>query len=131
MTWLAVAFGGAIGSMARYGVSLAAMQGYLGNPNAAFPLGTFLVNVLGSFLMGLLWGWQSAQPLAWSPVQRGAVFSGLLGGFTTFSAFSLEGLQLFRAGQHSMALFYLGGSVLVGTAAAGFGFWLGQRWAGG
>jgi CrcB protein len=81
--------------------------------------------------MGLLWGWQSAQPLAWSPVQRGAVFSGLLGGFTTFSAFSLEGLQLFRAGQHSMALLYLGGSVLVGTAAAALGFWLGQRWSGG
>ncbi|MBI1193286.1 MAG: fluoride efflux transporter CrcB [Bacteroidetes bacterium] len=131
MTWLAVAFGGAIGSMLRYGVSLAALQGYLGNPNAAFPLGTFLINVLGSFLMGLLWGWQSAQPDAWSPVQRGAVFSGLLGGFTTFSAFSLEGLQLFRAGHQNMALAYLGGSVLLGTAAAALGFWLGQRWAAG
>jgi len=113
--------------MLRYGVSLAALQGYLGNPNAAFPLGTFLINVVGSFVMGLLWGWQSAAPTAWSPALRGAVFSGLLGGFTTFSAFSLEGLQLFRSGQQTMALTYLGSSVLVGTAAAALGFWMGQR----
>ena len=87
MTWLAVAFVGAIGSTLRYGVSWAALNGYLGSVQGGFPLATFLVNILGSFVMGLLWGWQSETPLVWSPAVRGALFTGLLGGFTTFSAF--------------------------------------------
>jgi fluoride exporter len=90
-------------------------------------LATFLVNILGSFVMGLLWGWQSETPLVWSPAVRGALFTGLLGGFTTFSAYSLEGVQLYRGGDETTALSYVGGSVIFGLAAVWGGLILGQR----
>ena len=128
MTWLAVAFGGAIGSTLRYGVSWAALNGYLGSVQGGFPLATFLVNILGSFVMGLLWGWQSETPLMWSPAVRGALFTGLLGGFTTFSAFSPEGVQLFRSGEETLGILYLLGSVILGVVASLLGVFLGERY---
>ena len=128
MTWLAVAFGGAIGSTLRYGVSWAALNGYLGSVQGGFPLATFLVIILGSFVMGLLWGWQSETPLVWSPAVRGALFTGLLGGFTTFSAFSLEGVQLFRSGEETLGILYLLGSVILGVVASLLGVFLGERY---
>jgi CrcB protein len=131
MTWLAVAVGGALGSLMRYGVSAAALRGWLGPvASSGMPLATLLVNTLGCLLIGLLWGWQSQQPTAWSPALRGAVFSGMLGGFTTFSTFSLESLQLIRDGQQALAIGYMAGSLLLGLGAAGAGLWLNQRLVG-
>lgn len=90
--------GGAIGTLARYGVSGFAHK----VTESIFPWGTFSVNILGSFLIGLLWGIFESRNL--SNDTRTFVFIGILGGFTTFSSFALETMNLFKAGDTKMAL---------------------------
>ncbi len=112
-----VALGGALGSVLRY-VALLALPA---------PWGVMAVNVLGSFLIGLVF--VPAGRLGLSPL----VMTGLLGGFTTFSAFSLDALRLWTAGAVGQAAIYVAGSVLVSLAAVAAGGWLFQflqdRWA--
>ncbi|MEM7439473.1 MAG: fluoride efflux transporter CrcB [Pseudomonadota bacterium] len=108
---LQVALGGAIGAVLRYGaVTLSARM--LGS---GFPLGTLFVNVLGSFLMGVVMAWFASRSSAvWAlPFMT----AGLLGGFTTFSAFSLETIALYEQGRWSAASVYVVVSV-VGSVAA-------------
>ena len=109
---LLVALGGALGASARYGLGLAAMRLA---PNAAWPWATFTVNVLGGLVMGLLAGWlaKTGDP---GETWRLLLGVGLLGGFTTFSAFGLETAQLLRRGEWLVASGYVGGSVLLGLA---------------
>lgn len=113
-TLLQVAFGGAIGASARYLASVAAMR--LVGPG--FPWATAAVNVLGSFLMGVL-----VVVLAHRDATRLAPFlmTGVLGGFTTFSAFSLDTLTLWERGQAGLAAAYVAGSVTLSLAAIVFG----------
>jgi CrcB protein len=108
-TLFQVALGGAIGASARYMTNLAALR--LAGPG--FPWGTLAVNVAGSFLMGLLVGL-----LAQRDAQRLAPFlmTGVLCGFTTFSAFSLDALTLWERGQTGLAALYVAGSVLLSLA---------------
>lgn len=89
--WIAVAAGGAIGAMARHGVSRLSLH-WLG-PN--FPWGTLTANVAGSFAMGLIIVWLSTREPA-SPALRAFLTVGLLGAFTTFSTFSLDVVALYR-----------------------------------
>ena len=105
-----VALGGAIGAVGRYGVNVAATR-WLG---IAFPWGTVIVNIVGSFLMGVLIVW-----LANKGGMRFAPFlmTGLLGGFTTFSAFSLDAITLFERGQTLQAGAYVLGSVVTALIA--------------
>ncbi|WP_296763843.1 fluoride efflux transporter CrcB [Sediminimonas sp.] len=105
-----VALGGAIGASARYLSNVGVMR--LIGPG--FPWGTLAVNVLGSFLMGVL-----LVVLAHKDAMRLAPFlmTGLLGGFTTFSAFSLDVMTLIERGQINLALFYAIGSVLMSLGA--------------
>jgi CrcB protein len=107
-----VGVGGMLGSVARYLAQLAALR--LGA--SAFPAGTLAVNVLGSFLIGLVYGWsgKAGDP---APAWRLFLTTGFCGGFTTFSAFSLESITLLRAGNLSYALLYIGVSVLSGLGA--------------
>jgi CrcB protein len=109
-TLLQVALGGALGSMARYLTNVSAMR--LIGPG--FPWGTMVVNVVGSFLMGVLVVWLAEKGLT-----RLAPFlmTGVLGGFTTFSAFSLDAISLWERGATGPALAYVIGSVLVSLAA--------------
>ena len=109
-TLLQVALGGAIGASARYLTSLGALR-FLG---AGFPWGTLAVNVIGSFLMGLL-----VVVLAQRDATRLAPFllSGILGGFTTFSAFSLDAMALYERGETMLAAFYVGASVILSLSA--------------
>lgn len=104
-----VALGGAIGASARYLTGVAAVR-VLGH---GFPYGTLIVNVLGSFLMGVL-----VVILAETGGNRFAplLMTGLLGGFTTFSAFSLDAITLYERGQLGLAALYVGASVLVSLA---------------
>ena len=96
MTYLWVALGGALGSMARYGCSGLAAR-YIG---ATFPWGTLLVNVAGSLFIGFLATLMSPDGrVLVSPDARAFVMIGVLGGFTTFSSFSLETLNLARDGE--------------------------------
>jgi len=111
ITLLYVALGGALGAVLRFGVALA----------VAFPFGTLAVNLLGSFLIGVVWvlfaarGWQAGLPF---------VLTGVLGGFTTFSAFSLDTLRLVEAGRFGAAGGYVAASVAGSLAACGAGLWL-------
>lgn len=109
-TLLQVAVGGAIGASARYLTSIGAVR-YL---EAGFPWGTLAVNVIGSFLMGLL-----VVYLAHKDATRFAPFllTGILGGFTTFSAFSLEAMALYDRGETMLAAFYIGASVILSLSA--------------
>lgn len=104
---LAVAAGGALGATGRHLVSRASVH-LLGT---GFPWGTVLVNVLGSLIMGALIE-LAALKLSMSLEMRAFVFVGLLGGFTTFSTFSLDAVTLFERGEVLPAFFYVLGSVV-------------------
>jgi CrcB protein len=113
---LAIAAGGAVGALLRYWVSTATHT-VLGR---GFPYGTFTVNVLGSLLMGFLYVWLLDRVVT-GPVVRAFLLIGLLGGFTTFSTFSIESLNLIEAGQILKALVNVLLSVTVCITAAGLG----------
>lgn len=120
--YLQVAAGGAIGAALRYATYRA-----LPWHGPGLPVGTFTVNVLGSFVMGLL-----AALFAHRGGQAGALLlmTGVLGGFTTFSAFALDTLVLWQRGQASLAAAYVAGSVLLSLAAVLGGMALGRGiWA--
>lgn len=118
MTFLSVALGGAIGASARFAVNLAAARLF----GMGFPVGTLCVNVLGSFAMGVLAVLllDRASPLA--PF----LLTGVLGGFTTFSAFSLDTLILWERGQPGLALVYVILSVAASLLAVFAGLALGR-----
>ncbi len=116
---LLVGLGGFLGSVARYKLGALVMQ-----ISAAdrFPIGTFTVNVLGCLIVGLLAGAVERYELFGADA-RLFLFAGLLGGFTTYSAFGLETVQLIRRGDLVTATLYAGGSVVLGIAAV----WLGLK----
>jgi CrcB protein len=122
--WLAVAAGGALGAMARHGVSRAAMH-VLG-PN--FPWGTLAANVVGSFAMGLIIVWLSAKEPA-SPALRAFLTVGLLGAFTTFSTFSLDVVTLYRDRTLTIAGAYLLASVILSVGGLLAGLQIGRQLA--
>ena len=116
MTLLQVAAGGALGAVLRLGVTL----GMARVAGPGFPLGVLTVNVLGSFLIGVL---------VVLSFHRGAdhlnpfLVTGVLGGFTTFSTFSLEALTLWERGAAGAAAAYVGLSVILSLAAVALGAW--------
>jgi fluoride exporter len=117
---LLIAIGGALGSVARYAVSSFVQ-------NAAptlFPFGTFAVNVLGCSLFGVIAG-AAEQRFVLGPEARALILIGLLGGFTTFSTFSFETLQLVRDGQLAWAAMNIAGQVAAGLAGLWIGFLIG------
>ena len=109
---LAVAAGGALGAVGRYLVVSAVGQVF----GTGFPLGTIVVNVVGSFLLGAL---TEAMALAWSPSPelRAMIAIGVLGAFTTFSAFSLDVALLYERGALGQAALYAGASVVLSIGA--------------
>jgi CrcB protein len=121
LTWLAVLVGGAVGSAARHGINLAAPRVF----GSATPYATFTVNMIGSLTIGLLAGALAAQRLSMSVNERALVFTGLLGGFTTFSSFMLDGLVLWQAGAGSKAVANLLGQLLLGCGLVYAGYRLG------
>ena len=115
VSFLLVGAGGAIGSMLRYGV--AQMPA-----NRLFPYHTFIVNMVGSFIIGALLGLLLKNSITndnWK-----FLASGLCGGFTTFSAFSLEGFELLQQQRYSVFLLYFLLSIIIGLAATWFGYTL-------
>jgi CrcB protein len=123
MNFLLVAAGGAAGSVARYWMALAVLR--LTGPG--FPLGTVLINILGSFVIG--WFSIFTAPGGRFPAPestRAFVMTGLCGGFTTFSAFSLQTVELLRAGHGGRALANVLLSVTLCLAATALGIRLGQ-----
>jgi CrcB protein len=120
MNWLLVFVGGGIGSALRHGVNRLA-SGVLG---PGFPAATIIVNVGGSLAMGLLIGALAAVPGGVSHQMRLFLATGLLGGFTTFSTFSLDALTLWERGQAGAALLYVLASVVLSLLAIAAGFFL-------
>ncbi len=116
----AIAIGGAAGSVLRYGVS----QGIHALVGRGFPWGTLVVNSLGSLLIGFLFVYL-VERLAVSEVLRAALFIGLLGGFTTFSTFSLETLVLIEEASYFKAVVNIFISVVLCLGGA----WLGMTLA--
>jgi CrcB protein len=114
--YLLVALGGAIGAVLRFSV----FRLFADNFGSALPWGTLTVNVIGSLLMGFM---ATMFVLRWQlPLNvQYSVLAGLLGGFTTFSAFSLEGLRLIEQGNWTQALIYMLGSVILCIIACALG----------
>lgn len=115
---VAIALGGALGSVGRFLVA-----GWVGRQfGINFPWGTLAVNVIGGLVMGLL---VEAMTQSWdvSPAIRSFLTVGVLGGFTTFSAFSLETVLLFERGEVPAALAYIAASVILSVGAV----WTGMR----
>jgi CrcB protein len=120
MIWLLVGIGGALGSVVRHGLNHLIHQRNLSSP---FPLGIFVINVLGSIIFGVLAGMQSSGRWHWSYNIRTFVFVGMLGGFTTFSSFTMDTLTLLRGGHVEQAIWNVGGQVGLSL----LGIWLGYR----
>jgi fluoride exporter len=116
MQVLLVALGGAVGSVARYSVGLAVARWF----GLAFPWGTLTVNIVGSLAIGLL-----AARFPANESMRLLLGVGLLGGFTTFSAFSLETVRLIEH-QPGLAMLYVAASLLLGVGACWLGLFLGR-----
>jgi CrcB protein len=109
-TLIQVAIGGAIGAIARYMTNI----GLLRLIGPGFPWGTLTVNVAGSFLMGLAWVLLDVRgAMRFAPL----VMTGVLGGFTTFSAFSLDAVTMVERGQAGLGLIYVAASVAASIAA--------------
>jgi CrcB protein len=122
MQWLAIALGGAVGAMARFGVSTWAHEHF----DHRYPIGTLLVNVVGSFFMGIFYVLiieRGLLPAEWRPL----IMTGFLGAFTTFSTYSLDALSLWQAGNVGLALGYILMSVVSCLLAVWLAVTLAQR----
>jgi fluoride exporter len=117
MSWQAafwVALGGAIGSVLRWATVALTLQRF----GPSFPLGTLTVNLVGSFVIGIVAGLTTSAAPGLSPTMRLFIMTGILGGFTTFSSFSLDTLNVGRNSGTPLALLYVASSVCLGLAAA-------------
>lgn len=120
MLVLVVALGGALGAVSRYGLS-GWVQGF---SDTTFPIGTLVVNVVGSFLLGLsLYLLESTAP---TTEVRSFVTIGFLGAFTTFSTFSYEAVVLLQGGEWARGALYVGGSLAMGLLGLVLGLGLGS-----
>jgi fluoride exporter len=115
---IAVAFGGAIGSLLRYFVASAIQP-----PSMHFPWGIFVVNVTGGFMMGVIVE-LGALKMQLSPEIRAFLTIGILGGYTTFSTFSLDSVLLIERGAYASAAAYIVGSALLSILALFAGLFL-------
>ena len=120
--FLAISLGGILGANARYIVALYIAERF----GAAFPYGTFLINVTGSLVIGFFLTLVSER-LTVDPLWRLFFATGFLGAYTTFSTYTYEAAQMFRAGDYGPALLYLFGSMVVGMLGVFAGILAAQR----
>ena len=109
---LLIGLGGGLGSMARY----LCQKWFMDHYSHSYPWGTFIVNITGCFLIGLLWG-ITFKSFAGNESWKLFLMTGICGGYTTFSAFSLEGIGLIKEQKPGLFLLYIGGSVVIGLLA--------------
>ena len=111
MSYLLVFIGGGLGASLRHAVNVGCVRACGLN----FPYGTFVINITGSLVMGLIAGYLAFKGEASQP-WRLFVMTGILGGYTTFSAFSLDAVLLYERGELGVAAFYVVGSVVLSIA---------------
>ena len=111
LNYVLVFIGGGLGSTLRHTVNMASAR----TLGTAFPWGTFLINITGSTVMGLIAGYLAFKGEASQP-WRLFLMTGILGGYTTFSAFSLDAALLYERGEVGLALLYVLGSVVLAIA---------------
>ncbi|TVM18493.1 chromosome condensation protein CrcB [Oceanidesulfovibrio indonesiensis] len=116
-----IALAGALGSLSRYGLA-GLVHRFAG---AGFPYGTFVVNIIGSFLFGLVWGFSEGR-LGFSPELRIILLTGFMGAFTTFSTFAFESTSMLRTGQLLPFAANVGGQIIVGFTLLWLGLALGK-----
>lgn len=114
-----VGLAGALGALARYLLGRLVAE----KTTSSFPYGTLLINVTGAFVIGILFALTTKRLIS-SQVQT-VLATGFLGGYTTFSTMSWEGVQLARGGSRRQSVLYLGGNLALGLPAAALGLMLG------
>jgi CrcB protein len=121
LKYVMVGVGGFLGSILRFWLG-----SYIGSRmGTRFPYGTFVINITGSFLIGLVYALMTARA-QWSPNWRYLIPIGFIGGYTTFSSFEYETLLTLQAGQIGLGLLYVAGSVVVGFVAVWGGMVMGR-----
>jgi CrcB protein len=123
LAFLLIFIGGGLGSMLRHGVN----QASAAIVGIYFPFGTLFVNVIGSLAMGLLAGWFAYRGEG-GQLLRLFLATGVLGGFTTFSAFSLDAALLWERGQITGVAFYVTGSVITAMVSVFLGLTIMRAW---
>lgn len=126
MKYFYLIIGGSIGTLLRFLTSSWLFETY---PGSKFPWGTFLVNLSGSFLIGILAGLNQSNEFNMNI--RLFLFAGLLGGFTTYSGYALETFSMLKANQTSLAFIYILSTTLFGVLLAASGFWLSTNFSAG
>jgi CrcB protein len=116
MELIYIGFGGALGSIARYKLGKCLTE----KMNTAFPVGTFLINISGAILLGLVVGLRLPESIMWLAAE------GFLGAYTTFSTFMYEGFNLFQENEKMNAFIYVLGSLFLGIIGYVSGFGLGN-----
>ncbi|MGD9839241.1 MAG: fluoride efflux transporter CrcB [Afipia sp.] len=124
MNYLLVFIGGGLGASLRHTVNVGCARACGLN----FPYGTFVVNITGSLVMGIIAGYLALKGEASQP-WRLFIMTGVLGGYTTFSAFSLDAVTLYQRGEMGLALFYVVGSVALSIAGLFAGLALARHFA--
>jgi CrcB protein len=120
MTWLAVAVGGALGSLARHAVN----SYFVHQLRRPIPYPTLTVNLVGCFVIGALAGSIAGERLHLTPAMRSFIFVGVLGGFTTFSSFGLDTFTMGHSGQYEAAFWNVTAHAVVGVGAVWAGYYL-------
>lgn len=123
MIWVAVAVGGGLGALLRFGISRWAAQAM----GSGFPWGTLIVNAMGALLIGFLFAWFSQRLLGIGPATRALILTGMLGALTTFSTFSLETLELLQGGELVRAGLNVGANLVLSLILVWIGYILGAR----
>ncbi len=121
---IAVAIGGALGALGRFFLSNYFNRVF--EVHHTVYIGTMLVNILGSFLMGIVYVYVLEKQI-WHPQMRSFLMVGTLGAFTTFSSFSLEAINFFERGHPWLSLAYIFGSVTLCITAVAVAIWLGRQ----
>jgi fluoride exporter len=124
LKYVMVGIGGCLGSILRFWLG-----NYVGSKmGTRFPYGTFVINITGSFLIGLVFAFLTERS-QWSPYWRYLIPIGFIGGYTTFSSFEFEALRTIQEGQFGIGLLYVTSSVVLGLAAAWGGLIAGRALA--